>query len=272
MVSGSDYQEINQGKIDQSGAGINATTPFDSTSQGILFDVNTDTLTIDTVVVYPQGTGDLVVRIKNSSGQLLFFANYPISGGTGLATKIPIGVTLPPGTDYKMDAYGSTIGGAFASSGGQINYATYFSTYSVLNIKNSLDLNTNRYWFFYNWTVTITPSVNLNWSNLGSGTSINGLSAGTYTVTLTDNNACSAFETATVTVPQPSQITTVTSLDQGINCEGDTARISVQASGGEITHANVGRNDNTNGSFLTGYANGLVFDVNSDSLTINSVR
>ena len=168
VVSGSDYQESNLGKIDLSVAGSNTATPFDSTSQGVLFDVNTDTLTIDTVTVYPYGTGDLVVRIKNSSDQILFLANYPISGGTGTATKIPIGLTLPPGTNYKMDAYGSTIGGSHASSGGMVNYATYFSSYSVLNIKNSLDLNTNRYWFFYDWTVTITPSVSLNWSNAAS--------------------------------------------------------------------------------------------------------
>ena len=49
-----------------------------------------------------------------------------------------------------------------------------------------------------------TPPLSYNWSNGGSGTTITGLTAGTYTLTVTDDNNCT--KTANYQVTQPPQI------------------------------------------------------------------
>ncbi|MBI2269011.1 MAG: SBBP repeat-containing protein [Bacteroidetes bacterium] len=47
-----------------------------------------------------------------------------------------------------------------------------------------------------------TPAYTFNWSNGGSGFQVSGLSAGTYTVTITDNKGCTATSTAIIVSPQ----------------------------------------------------------------------
>ena len=62
-----------------------------------------------------------------------------------------------------------------------------------------------------------TPPFTYNWSNGGSGQTIGGLSAGNYTVTLTDAGGCTA--TATGTVTQPTRLI-VTASNDGPACPG----------------------------------------------------
>jgi len=75
-----------------------------------------------------------------------------------------------------------------------------------------------------------TPPYIFNWSTSQSGPSITGLAAGTYTVTVTDANFCTA-ET-TVTINQPGQLS-VTVNTPIINCGGtSTGSASAIVSGG----------------------------------------
>ncbi len=75
-------------------------------------------------------------------------------------------------------------------------------------------------------TGTATSSVNggvspytYNWTPGGNSNAIaSGLSAGTYTLTVTDNNGCSA--TASITFTQPPAITLTVSSLTNINCQG----------------------------------------------------
>ncbi len=72
-------------------------------------------------------------------------------------------------------------------------------------------------------TVTSGTAQTISWSNGGSGNSLNGLAAGTYTVTVTDAGGCSA--TGTVVV-NPSGNTPVTiSAPVTKICPGDSAEI-----------------------------------------------
>ncbi len=64
-----------------------------------------------------------------------------------------------------------------------------------------------------------TPPYSFAWSNGGSGQTINGVPAGTYTVTLTDNNGCTATATGTVSQPPPIVINLNGNNPQ---CNGDT--------------------------------------------------
>lgn len=75
----------------------------------------------------------------------------------------------------------------------------------------------------YNWLINPAPN--------GQGTSqITGLSAGTYTVQVTDDNLC--LTSATITVTQPSAIQ-INQAIQHVACHGDsTAQITVTPSGG----------------------------------------
>lgn len=48
-----------------------------------------------------------------------------------------------------------------------------------------------------------TPSYTYSWSNAGTTATVSGLSAGTYTVTVTDANGCTQTDAATVNSPTP---------------------------------------------------------------------
>lgn len=57
----------------------------------------------------------------------------------------------------------------------------------------------------------------ISWSTGGSGTSITGLSAGTYSVTVTDNSNCTTFTTFDITEPAPLSISL---LPTNVTCFG----------------------------------------------------
>ncbi len=85
-----------------------------------------------------------------------------------------------------------------------------------------------------NGTANVTPiggslPYTFLWSNSATSDSPTGLTAGTYTVTLTDINGC--IDTASVTVAQPTQVLLQMSSDTAICIDG-TADIAVVASGG----------------------------------------
>ena len=58
------------------------------------------------------------------------------------------------------------------------------------------------------------------WSNSQTTTSISGLSAGTYTITVTDANNC--IGSATLLITQPNQLSVVSSQSSAISCYGGT--------------------------------------------------
>ena len=267
-VSGSEYQELNLGKLKKKpGAGGD----YSAFRDGLYFEVNIDTLILDTVTVYPRGTGNVVVRIRDTaSNMVVSTTEFPVIGATGAATKIPIGAILPPGSVYNIDANGSTISWLYRNTT-SITYP-YQSAYNVLNIV-APNNGTNFYYFFYDWSVTIIPSVNFSWSTGASTPSITGLAAGSYTVTVTDNNSCSFNQPSIVTVYQPSPVNVNLSVSSLINCYGkDEGEIFVNPSGSEISYVNQGQTTQINGGYYANYSDGLRFNVNSDSLTIDDVH
>lgn len=65
------------------------------------------------------------------------------------------------------------------------------------------------------------------WSNSGTGASITGLSAGTYTVTVTDNNGCSKVDSATVSEPVGIDEQPETKINIYPNPTGDIAILQI---------------------------------------------
>lgn len=72
------------------------------------------------------------------------------------------------------------------------------------------------------------------WSNGQSTSNATGLTAGTYTLTVTDSSGCQS--TATATVTQPALVTATTNSPATI-CIGQSASISASASGGTPPYA-----------------------------------
>ncbi len=69
------------------------------------------------------------------------------------------------------------------------------------------------------------------WSSGGTGASENGMIAGVYTVTITDNNSCTA--SASVTITQPNQLTAAIANSQNVSCfNGNNGMAVVIGSGG----------------------------------------
>nr|MBK9653592.1 T9SS type A sorting domain-containing protein [Bacteroidota bacterium] len=91
------------------------------------------------------------------------------------------------------------------------------------------------------------------WSNGKTTSTATGLTAGTYTVTVTDSKACSA--TMTVTISQPPLLACTANVIQGILCNGGLGKIGVTATGGTPGYSYTW---NTNPITTTAIANNVV--------------
>jgi uncharacterized protein YjdB len=75
-----------------------------------------------------------------------------------------------------------------------------------------------------------TPSYTYLWSDGKTTQNVSGLSAGAYTVTISDNNLCT--KTGTVSVGQPAQLN-ITGVTKNINCNANqTGNIELSVTGG----------------------------------------
>ena len=74
------------------------------------------------------------------------------------------------------------------------------------------------------------------WSTGGTSGTVSGLSAGTYTLTITDNAGCTGTETTTVT--EPSVLTASTTLGNNVSCNGgNNGSATASATGGTSGYA-----------------------------------
>ena len=82
------------------------------------------------------------------------------------------------------------------------------------------------------------------WSNSSNQVIASNLSAGAYTVTVTDHNGCTA--TAVATITQPSALSTSVSSQTNVNCNGGSnGSVTITASGGTIAYTYLWSNSAT---------------------------
>ncbi|MEQ9353454.1 MAG: SprB repeat-containing protein, partial [Vicingaceae bacterium] len=93
-----------------------------------------------------------------------------------------------------------------------------------------------------------------NWSNGATSANLNSLGAGTYTVTITDNNGCTDTSSSVITQPTPLVVSTV--IDSSASCSGGSnGGITASASGSVPTYNYLWSNGATTPS-ITGIATG----------------
>lgn len=203
---------------------------------GLVFTVQGDTVQLDTVFVYPNGPGNIVVNLTDVSNTVLQSATVATSNSITTKTAVPLEFCIPPGT-YRLNAVGTTTGGLFRNTGG----AQYPYNSTNINITGAINTSTTFYYFFYDWkyrvgcgtnggttprssaTVTVNPNPVINlgpdavlcpnqttilqaggpgtylWPDGSTGPSFQIDSAGTYWLQCTDLNGCVGSDTINVT-------------------------------------------------------------------------
>jgi len=126
-------------------------------------------------------------------------------------------------------------------------------------------------------SVTITSGTSpysYEWSTSSTATYITGLTAGTYSVTVTDANSLTS--SGTVIITQPNELVTATAVDSNISCNGlSDGGATASATGGTTSYAYAWSNSATTAS-ITGVISGTysvtITDVNgctdSSSVTV----
>ena len=117
--------------------------------------------------------------------------------------------------------------------------------------------------------ITISPSgglapYNYAWSNGASTANLSGLTAGTYTVTITDDFSCASLSLAFV-VSQPNILATSVSTVSNVSCNGgNDGAISVASSGGVASY-NYNWSNGSTSSSLTGLTAGTYTVTTTDA-------
>ncbi|MDO9188111.1 MAG: T9SS type A sorting domain-containing protein [Bacteroidia bacterium] len=131
------------------------TSSFISTLKyGVLFTVNTPAR-IDSVHVYPTGTGTVTIQILDPSTQAVLYSAVPFSlSGTGTQKiAVPVAISLIPG-NYKMSmSYTGITNIVRTTSGGPFPYTSPSGAVSITSGATGTATSTSYYWF-YDWVIT----------------------------------------------------------------------------------------------------------------------
>jgi gliding motility-associated-like protein len=164
-------------------------------------------------------------------------ATVTATGGTGTLTYVwtPSGGTTSTATGLTAGTYICTVTDASGCAQGQTVIITQpvSSLGSTISSQSNVDCTGSA---TGDATVTGTggtPAYTYNWSPGGNSTAtVNGLTAGTYSVTITDNNGCTKVQTVAITQPASNLASTITSQNN-VGCKGDASGVAtVSGTGG----------------------------------------
>jgi large repetitive protein len=173
------------------------------------------------VACYGESTGSATVTATGGTPPYTYLWSTSPAQTTSTATGLPAGsytVTVTDAVNISATATVTITQPAAALTAGstQVNVACFGGA------TGSIDL-----------TVTGgTPSYTYLWSNAATTQDITGLTAGTYTVTVTDANLCTTTHSVTITQPAAALSASVTA-QTNVLCYGQsTGSLTVTASGG----------------------------------------
>lgn len=114
---------------------------------GLEFDVLKDCI-LESVAVYPNGSGNITVELTDAAGNVLNSATVT-AGSSGQKQIVPLNFSIPAGADYELKPTGSTLSALYRNNfGGNYPYRS-----SLINITNATTGSTVFYYYFYDWLV-----------------------------------------------------------------------------------------------------------------------
>lgn len=152
FVTGQSYLQHNVGrKSKQGGNGISTTVPG---TNGLSFNVANPCI-IDSITLYPAGAGTVTIYVNSPTGTIVgqVTQSHPAPSVAGGPVRIPLGIAInTPGNGYIMRCN---------STSSSLFYNTTGSTYPYIDPSNTVSItststgNTNIYYFFYEWTISM---------------------------------------------------------------------------------------------------------------------
>jgi hypothetical protein len=126
---------------------------YDYYPDGLKFDAYYD-VTLESVQVYPLSPGDIVVNVEDAQGNLLHTTTFQHLT-TATKITIPLGFVIPVGTDYRINATGTTTQLYRNKDNNNAIALTYpYNLDNAMSITRPINNLMNSYYFFYNWEVT----------------------------------------------------------------------------------------------------------------------
>ncbi len=131
---------------------IGPSTPQNG-SWGLSFDVAASA-TLDRVYVYPAGTGNITINLRQGMGPVLNSVTVPVSQLVG-RTAVDLDFQLSPGNGYRLELALGGVALLRNSAGGSYPYAVSGSPVSITGYFNpNPGTLPGPYMFFYDWQVT----------------------------------------------------------------------------------------------------------------------
>ncbi len=258
-VNTGSISKYNVGPVNYSIGANSVSTSNTWKSNGLQFKTFGNNVTIDTVFIYPNSAGNVIITVSDSATNTTAGSYTLAVTAAQINTKVPVPVNIScaANTTYFMRPTGSTVTGLYRNTAGAMFPYTVPNVISI--VKNINDQNT-RYRYFYDWKIsagcstplvavpiTVTPAVlttattpivcsgNLASISANAGTgysySLNGgpintngsfpnLSAGIYTVVAANASSnCLVSTVVTFTSPTPLVLSLATTANTAI-CNG----------------------------------------------------
>ncbi|MCS6934042.1 MAG: gliding motility-associated C-terminal domain-containing protein [Chitinophagales bacterium] len=230
-VSGSNPQNLGAGKYIVTITDANQCQRVDSVTLTQPASPLTATATGTNVTCFGANNGSITLTVGGGTPPYSFQGN-PVPAGT---TTIP---NLPPGTysGNLTDFNGCTVPLSVTIT--QPTQLTLSETHTNVSCHGGSNGSIN---------ITVTggtPQYNYQWNDGNTNEDRSGLTQGTYQLTVTDNNSCSA--SLSVTITQPPALS-ISATPTHILCHGNaTGSINVTVSGGVPAYTYLWNDNNTN--------------------------
>ena len=143
---------LTQAHVGPADNNIGSGAQFTALAAGLVFDVEQPFI-LNSVRVFPGGGGTLTINLDDDNGNTVISSNFIIPAGVA-DTVLELGWDIDVGTNYEINADGSSIPSLYRNSGGATYPYTVPGVLSIINTINDLG-GSGYYYFFYDWQITV---------------------------------------------------------------------------------------------------------------------